>query len=157
MAPCPTDKHACITDDNGIKWRPLVLQWRKNGGFDLENFDCIRNSQSTPCTVGADPPRNEQDYVNLNDFDQYAIDGKYHLKLQWDFGESIEWKQVETIFENNKVQTVSDLKTNNHKNHTELIFSGVSIAKQSQRDLQLFDGSTNQEVRWYLKAKPGFE
>ena len=33
------------------------------------------------------------DYINLNDFDQYQIDGKYHLKILWDFGESVEWKQ----------------------------------------------------------------
>lgn len=35
------------------------------------------------------------------------MNGKYHLKILWDFGESVEWKQVETIFETNIQATIS--------------------------------------------------
>ena len=45
--------------------------------------------------------------MNVNNFAQYQMDGKYHLKILWDFGESVEWKQVETIFETNIQATIS--------------------------------------------------
>ena len=47
--------------------------------------------------------------MNVNNFAQYQMDGKYHLKILWDFGESVEWKQVETIFETNIQATISGL------------------------------------------------
>ena len=150
QAACDTDKHDCIADSNRVKWRPLVLQWRKNGGFPMDKYDCIINSQTTPCTVGADPPIAEEDYLNLNDFAQYQIDGKYHMKILWDFGEAVEWKQEESIFEINQEQTVSEVVGTNHKNHTELMFQGLSVASFQQRfEMQLFDGSTNQPQQFH--------
>ena len=63
--------------------------------------------QTTPCAINANPQRDGVDFVNLNNFAQYQIDGKYHLKYRWDFGESIEWRQEESIFENNIQATIS--------------------------------------------------
>ena len=71
-------------------------------GVQLWNF-----FQTTPCAINANPQRDGVDFINLNNFAQYQIDGKYHLKYRWDFGESIEWKQVESIFENNIQATIS--------------------------------------------------
>ena len=33
-------------------------------------------SQTTPCSYGADPPIDGKDFINLNNFNQYQIDGK---------------------------------------------------------------------------------
>ena len=147
MPACATDKHECILDDQGTKWRPIILQYRENGGFPLSQYDCIYESQTTPCSFGADPPLAGRDYVNLNNFDGYLIDGKFHMKMIWSLGESIEWKQEETIFRSNKVQTVSDVIGTNHKGHTDLIFTGMSLTDWGQRDIfHLFDGSTDSPV-----------
>ena len=83
-------------------------------GVQLWNF-----FQTTPCATNANPQRDGVDFVNLNNFAQYQIDGKYHLKYRWDFGESIEWRQEESIFENNIQATISgrDIEFSNFSNH----------------------------------------
>ena len=43
--PCETDKAECLLDENGTKWRPLILQYRENGGFNKSLKDCLENSQ----------------------------------------------------------------------------------------------------------------
>ena len=40
------------------------------------NHKSPSKSQTTPCTYGANPPVNGKDFINLNNFDQYQIDGK---------------------------------------------------------------------------------
>ena len=73
---------------------------------------------------------------------------KYHMKMLWDFGESIEWKQgpfknrlncfskshldlklskVESIMVDYAQQTVSEVVGTNHKGHTDLVFQGLSV------------------------------
>ena len=49
--------------------RPLILQYRVNGGIPINQQDCIFNSQTTPCTYGADPPIDGRDYINVNNFE----------------------------------------------------------------------------------------
>ena len=72
------------------------------------------------------------------------------MKMLWDFGESIEWKQEESIFEINQQQTVSEAVGINHKGHTELMFQGLSQAAWAQRfEMQMFDGSTDQPQRYH--------
>ena len=144
MPACTVDHHECITDSQGVKWRPLILQYRANGGIPLDQYDCIYKSQNTPCTYGSDPPVVGRDYINLLNFDGYQIDGKFHMKMLWSYGESMEWKQEESIFEVNQVQTVSDIIGTNHKGHTELMFTGMALTNWGQRLIfHLFDGSTN--------------
>ena len=141
---CTTDKHECISDDQGTKWRPLILQYKENGGIPINQQDCILNSQTTPCAYGADPPIAGRDYVNLNNFDDYAINGKFHMKMTWSLGESMEWRQEESIFVANNVQTVTDLVGINHKGQTDLMFTGMAMAAFSTRfHFSGFDGSTN--------------
>ena len=135
----------CISDDQGVKWRPLILQYKSNGGIPTDQYDCIFKSQTTPCSYGTDPPQDGADYINLNSFASYAIDGKYHMKMMWDFGESLQWKQVEDIFGVNQEQTVTEAVGTNHKGHTDLMFQGLSVTKWGERfTMHLFDGSTNQ-------------
>lgn len=69
------------------------------------------------------------------------------MKILWDFGESIVWKQEENIFIGvNQQRTLSGVRGTNHKNHTELMFDGISRAVGHQRQVfQFFDGSSNQE------------
>ena len=69
------------------------------------------------------------------------------MKILWDFGESVVWKQEENIFEGvNEQRTLSDVRGINHKNQTELMFNGISKAAIYQRRaFQFFDGSSNQE------------
>ena len=144
MPACTVDQHECISDDHGVKWRPLILQYRANGGIPHDQYDCIYKSQNTPCTYGSDPPVVGRDYINLLNFDGYRIDGKFHMKMLWSYGESMEWKQEESIFEVNQVQTVSDIVGTNHKGHTELMFTGMAVTNWGQRFIfHLFDGSTN--------------
>ena len=45
LAPCVSDRAECIKDENGTKWRPLVLQYRENGGFSKDLKECLENSQ----------------------------------------------------------------------------------------------------------------
>ena len=144
MPTCTIDQHECISDDQGTKWRPLILQYRANGGIPVDQYDCIFNSQTTPCAYGSDPPVEGRDYINLNNFDGYQMDGKFHMKMLWSYGESMEWKQEESIFRIKKEQTVSDLVGTNHKGHTELMFTGMTVTNYGQRLVfHLFDGSTN--------------
>ena len=144
MPTCTIDQHECILDDQGTKWRPLILQYRANGGIPIDQYDCIFNSQTTPCAYGSDPPVEGRDYINLNNFDGYQMNGKFHMKMLWSYGESMEWKQEESIFRIKKEQTVSDLVGTNHKGHTELMFTGMTVTNYGQRLVfHLFDGSTN--------------
>ena len=92
MPACDTDKHECVADENGVKWRPIILQHRSNGGIPLNQYDCLVNNYDS-CTYGADPPVEGADFINLKDFESYQIDGKYHMKMVWSYGESVEWKQ----------------------------------------------------------------
>ena len=39
-------------------------------------FETLCKSQNNPCTYGADPPVAGKDFINLNNFAQYQIDGK---------------------------------------------------------------------------------
>ena len=59
----------------------------------MDQFDCLKRDYET-CTFGTDPPIAGADYVNLKDFGNYLIDGKYHMKMVWSLGESVEWKQA---------------------------------------------------------------
>ena len=147
MPSCTTDQHECILDDQGTKWRPLILQYRENGGIPLDQYDCIFDSQTPPCSYGADPPLAGRDYINLNNFDGYQIDGKYHMKMIWSLGESIEWKQEESIFLVRQQQTVTDVIGLNHKGHTDMMFTGMTVSDYGQRQIfHMFDGSTDQPV-----------
>ena len=38
---CTTDKHECIADDQGTKWRPIILQYRENGGIPANLYNCF--------------------------------------------------------------------------------------------------------------------
>ena len=147
MPACTVDQHECISDDQGTKWRPLILQYKANGGIPTDQYDCIYQSQTTPCSYGADPPVAGRDYINLNNFNGYQIDGKYHMKILWSYGESMQWKQEESIFRVNKVQTVSDVVGTNHKGHTDMVFTGMAVTNWGQRfHFHLFDGSTENPV-----------
>ena len=44
VASCTTDKHECIADSQGTKWRPIILQYRENGGIPKDQYDCIRKA-----------------------------------------------------------------------------------------------------------------
>jgi len=44
VASCTTDKHECIADGQGTKWRPIILQYRENGGIPQNLYNCIRQA-----------------------------------------------------------------------------------------------------------------
>ena len=92
MPACTTDRPECLADENGVKWRPIILQYRENGGIPQDQYDCLFKNYDS-CTYGADPPVEGRDFINLMNFESYKIDDKYHLKMVWSLGESIEWKQ----------------------------------------------------------------
>ena len=92
MPACVTDKQECVADENGVKWRPIILQYRENGGIPQDQYDCLFKNYDS-CTYGADPPVEGRDFINLMNFESYKIDDKYHMKMVWSLGESVEWKQ----------------------------------------------------------------
>jgi len=59
----------------------------------MDKKECLERNYDS-CTLGSDPPVEGADYVNLKDFENYQIDGQYHMKMIWSFGESVEWKQA---------------------------------------------------------------
>ena len=42
MPDCNTDKHECVADENGVKWRPIILQYRSNGGIPEDQYKFLR-------------------------------------------------------------------------------------------------------------------
>ena len=92
MPSCVTDKQECLADENGVKWRPIILQYRENGGIPQDQYDCLYKNYDS-CTYGADPPVEGRDFINLKNFESYKINDQYHMKMVWSLGESVEWKQ----------------------------------------------------------------
>ena len=92
MPACETDKPECLADENGVKWRPIILQYRENGGIPQDQYDCLYKNYDS-CTYGADPPVEGRDFINLKNFESYKINDQYHMKMVWSLGESVEWKQ----------------------------------------------------------------
>ena len=134
-------KLPCVADENGTRWRPVYRQWRSNGGIPRVHEDDIISNEGF--TFQANPPKNGKDYVNFFGFDNYKIDEKFHMKLIWSAGESITWKQEESIFQsgNAKVRTTSEIVGQNHKGHSELVFHGLSFTKpDTLRFNSLWDG-----------------
>ena len=92
MPACETDKPECLVDENGVNWRPIILQYRENGGIPQDQYDCLYKNYDS-CTYGADPPVEGRDFINLKNFESYKINDQYHMKMVWSLGESVEWKQ----------------------------------------------------------------
>ena len=124
MPSCVTDKQECLADENGVKWRPIILQYRENGGIPLDQYDCLFKNYDS-CTYGADPPVEGRDYINLMNFESYKIDDKYHMKMVWSLGESIEWKQGSVyLFCELLITEGARVKTNKSRGY----FSGQSTS-----------------------------
>ena len=121
-------KLPCVADENGIRWRLLYRQWRTNGGIPREHEDSILANEGF--TFGANPIQEGHDYINFVGFDSYKKDDFFNLKLVWSNGESITWKQSTSPFDmaSQTVAPTTNVIAQNHKNHTEMVFHGLSLA-----------------------------
>ena len=153
FADCTEDekKLPCVSDDNGLRWRPVYKQWRSNGGIPIEHEDDILSNSGF--TYNANPPKDGLDYVNFANYENMAVNGEWHMKMIWSKGESITWKQQESMFAggSKKVKSVTDVVGQNHKGQSELVFHGLS--KTGENDLRynsLWDGLHDMSLETHM-------